>query len=164
MEKCRYKRVPFSLKQAMLITDHKVAGYIETESGAKARIICFNMKFGPRSNMVVLIDAGDYECEKLYGMDGKLVGDEDFRFDLCIKLPITPDFVPEDNTNSQSHQFKPFEKVLVRDRDTNEWECNLFSRIDEEGLYYCVSSWWMQCIPYEGNEHLLGTTNNPEQQ
>lgn len=59
-------------------------------------------------------------------------------------------------------EFKPFDKVLVRDRDEQEWECSLFSHIDEEGLYYCVSSWWFQCIPYEGNEHLLGTTNKPE--
>lgn len=162
MEKCRYKRVPFCIRLARLITDHKVAGYIETESGEKARIICFNMKFGPRSNLVVLIDTGNYECEKLYDMDGKVLGDHDFRLDLHIKLPITPDSVLEDNTNSNPHQLKPFDKVLVRDRDADEWECNLFIRIDEEGLYYCVSSWWMQCIPYEGNEHLLGTTNKPE--
>lgn len=60
------------------------------------------------------------------------------------------------------HQFKPFDKVLVRDSDEQEWVCNLFSHIDEEGLHCCVSSWWVQCIPYEGNEHLLGTTNKPE--
>lgn len=59
------------------------------------------------------------------------------------------------------HQFKPFDKVLVRDIDENEWECNFFSHIDEEGYYVCVGSWWLQCIPYEGNEHLLGTTNKP---
>lgn len=60
------------------------------------------------------------------------------------------------------HQFKPFDKVLVRDIDENEWECSLFSHIDEEGYYVCVGSWWMQCIPYEGNEHLLGTTIKPQ--
>lgn len=60
------------------------------------------------------------------------------------------------------HQFKPFDKVLVRDIDENEWECSLFSHIDEEGYYVCVGSWWIQCIPYVGNEHLLGTTNKPE--
>lgn len=60
------------------------------------------------------------------------------------------------------HQFKPFDKVLVRDIDENEWECSLFSHIDEEGYYVCVGSWWMQCIPYEGNEHLLGTKTNPK--
>lgn len=61
----------------------------------------------------------------------------------------------------RKYQFKPFDKVLVRDSDEQEWECNLFSHIDEEGLYYCVSSWWFQCIPYEGNEPLLGTAINP---
>lgn len=60
------------------------------------------------------------------------------------------------------HQFKPFDKVLVRDIDEDEWECSLFSHIDEEDYYVCVGSWWMQCIPYEGNENLLGTTKKPE--
>lgn len=59
-------------------------------------------------------------------------------------------------------QFKPFDKVLVRGVDEQEWECSLFSHITEGGYYVCVGSWWLQCIPYEGNEHLLGTTNNPE--
>lgn len=58
-------------------------------------------------------------------------------------------------------QFKPFDKVLVRDRDDRTWECSFFSRIDEEGSYRCINVGWKYCIPYEGNEHLLGTTNNP---
>lgn len=70
--------------------------------------------------------------------------------------------VSDQVTDQESkHQFKPFDKVLVRDSDEEEWECNLFSHIDEEGLYYCVSSWSFQCIPYEGNEHLLGTAIKP---
>lgn len=60
------------------------------------------------------------------------------------------------------HQFKPFDKVLVRACDEQEWECSFFSHITEGGYYACVGSWWLQCIPYEGNEHLLGTTNEPE--
>lgn len=59
-------------------------------------------------------------------------------------------------------QFKPFDKVLVRDLDEQKWRCNLFSRITEEGYYDCVSSRWSQCIPYEGNEHLLGTKISPK--
>lgn len=59
-------------------------------------------------------------------------------------------------------QFKPFEKVLVRDGDQYEWQCNFFSGMDKENFYLCVSARWEQCIPYEGNEHLLGTTNKPE--
>ncbi len=59
-------------------------------------------------------------------------------------------------------QFKPFDKVLVRDCDTETWGCNLFGYIDKDGDYMCVNGPWSQCIPYEGNEHLLGTTNKPE--
>lgn len=61
-------------------------------------------------------------------------------------------------------QFKPFDKVLVRDRDDRKWGCDIFCHLgDKEGVFICISSWWRQCIPYEGNEHLLGTTNKPEE-
>lgn len=72
-------------------------------------------------------------------------------------------FVVSDQVTDQESKprLKPFDKVLVRDLDTHEWECSLFSHIDEEGYYVCVGSWWLQCIPYEGNEHLLGTKNKP---
>lgn len=71
--------------------------------------------------------------------------------------------VSEQDTNTRPKpQFKPFEKVLVRDGDQYEWQCNFFSGIDKENFYLCVSARWEQCIPYEGNEHLLGTTNKPQ--
>lgn len=74
---------------------------------------------------------------------------------------VVPDKVPNQETKSQ---FKPFDKVLVRDSDDGVWKCDFFSHMDQDGFYICVSTFWEQCIPYEGNEHLFGTTNNPEQQ
>lgn len=66
-------------------------------------------------------------------------------------------------TNQKTkHQFKPFDRVLVRDRNDREWGCDFFSHIAEDNRYICIYSWWKQCIPYEGNEHLLNTTNKPE--
>lgn len=65
------------------------------------------------------------------------------------------------NDKETKHQLKPFDKVLVRDGDNELWQCNMFSHI--EGYYVCFSSYWHQCIPFEGNEHLLGTTNKPEE-
>lgn len=62
------------------------------------------------------------------------------------------------------HQFKPFDRVLVRDRNDREWGCDFFSHIAEDNRYICIYSWWKQCIKYEGNEHLLRTTINPEEQ
>lgn len=57
----------------------------------------------------------------------------------------------------------PFDKVLVRDGDNDKWVCDIFSHIDENDFYYCVGTRWQQCIHYEGNEHLLGTTKKPEE-
>lgn len=58
-------------------------------------------------------------------------------------------------------EFKPFQKVLVRDADDETWIANFFSHYNEDSAssYVCVSCDWRQCIPYEGNEHLLGTTD-----
>lgn len=70
------------------------------------------------------------------------------------------DQVPDQETQPQ---LKPFDKVLVRDDNDAEWKCDFFSKISNNGYYDCINSWWSQCIPYEGNEHLLGTTNKPEE-
>lgn len=62
-------------------------------------------------------------------------------------------------------EFKPFDKVLVRHQKTEEWSANIFSHTDKtvEYLdYVCVNGRWEFCIPYEGNEYLLGTTKDVE--
>lgn len=57
--------------------------------------------------------------------------------------------------------FKPFDKVLVRDNNEQEWKINFFSHYDKNVCYkyYCLKFCYNQCIFYEGNEHLLGTTD-----
>lgn len=64
----------------------------------------------------------------------------------------------------KEHQFTPFEKVLVRDCHDKNWVISLFSNINtnQEFPYVCMHSIWKHCIPYEGNEHLLGTNKKPE--
>ena len=59
-------------------------------------------------------------------------------------------------------KFKPFDKVLVRDSRVSKWRANLFSHKNIDEPYYCVYASWNYCIPYEGNEHLLGTTKDSE--
>lgn len=55
-------------------------------------------------------------------------------------------------------ELKPFDKVLVRNYDYNAWQISLFGYKNSLNCYYCCNgSSWIQCIPYEGNEHLLGT-------
>ena len=61
----------------------------------------------------------------------------------------------------KEHQFKPFEKVLVRDSYDDMWRVSFFSHIKEDdGRYVTTCLTWRFCVPYEGNEYLLGTTNN----
>ncbi len=57
-------------------------------------------------------------------------------------------------------EFKPFDKVLVRDFLSDNWMADFFEKIEENDIYYnvtCVTCKWVQCIPYnEETKHLLG--------
>ena len=58
--------------------------------------------------------------------------------------------------------FKPFDKVLVRDGDIDTWGADIFLEYSNlEFQFRCFRCVWRQCIPYEGNESLLGTSNKP---
>ena len=53
--------------------------------------------------------------------------------------------------------LKPFDRVLVRDRDIEHWICNLFSHIINDE-YLCIGSCFIYCIPYnDDTKHLVGT-------
>lgn len=62
--------------------------------------------------------------------------------------------------------FKPFDKVLVRNENKQEWLPGFFCKLDGDcnhpyhimNLHHLTDFAYKQCIPYEGNEHLLGTT------
>ena len=59
--------------------------------------------------------------------------------------------------------LQPFDRVLVRDNDDDKWICNLFSHYNggEPYPYVCVSSLWINCIPYnDETKHLVGTTDD----
>lgn len=63
----------------------------------------------------------------------------------------------------KEYQFKPFEKVLVRDSIDDVWRASFFSHIKEnDGSYVTTCVTWKFCIPYIGNESLLGTTKYVE--
>lgn len=57
-------------------------------------------------------------------------------------------------------EFKPFDKVVVRDTEYSTWCADFFSHIDVDYRYACVGATWDFCIPYnEETAHLLGTTD-----
>jgi hypothetical protein len=80
----------------------------------------------------------------------------------CIK------FKDQDNFELVSNKFgittlKPFDKVLVRDNDDQLWTADMFGFYRKNINAYpfvCVAHYANQCIPYEENKHLLGTTDD----
>lgn len=130
--------------------------------------------YSPIYGKIELVDVEDNELYsitcvtqkgnyKTFTSEGKIFND--YTDSECVLFPSKEqrDWSKFGLTDHEAkHQFKPFDKVLVRDYNDNEWNCDFFSNMDEHGYYNCINSWWRQCIPYDGNEHLLGTANDPE--
>ena len=60
--------------------------------------------------------------------------------------------------------LKPFDKVLVRDNDKGRWDITFYELYDNTNMVYPYRTLggaiYKRCIPYEGNEHLLGKTDD----
>ena len=58
--------------------------------------------------------------------------------------------------------LQPFDKVLVRDKDCENWNCGFFSHKDASCVYpyRCIGTPYIYCIPYnEETKHLVGTAD-----
>lgn len=62
------------------------------------------------------------------------------------------------------YDFKPFDKVLMRDSEHEIWEPTLFSGKVGDAFKDTSLIVYKYCIPYEGNEHLAGTYDAPDQE
>lgn len=105
-------------------------------------------------------------------VNGVIVGKDNDRFVVRNVFGGTFHAGEEDMTLRESkHEFEPFEIVLVRNTsicNNNSWHASYYSNpiiindtryhVTTAGLFYIDGD----IIPYKGNEHLLGTTNNPE--
>ena len=65
-------------------------------------------------------------------------------------------------------KFEHFQQVLVRNDEKNVWVCGFYSHYRENPClgynHICTGGEdWKYCIPYEGNEHLAGTSESPEE-
>lgn len=66
---------------------------------------------------------------------------------------------------------KPFDKVLVRNSDADKWLAGFFEKFEKSwnnsyhimNLHHMTDFAFKQCIPYIGNESLLGTTKDVEE-
>lgn len=94
-----------------------------------------------------------------FGEDGDITWDD---HDIAqYELISAADFLAL-TTAKDEPVFKPFDKVLVRYDEREKWFIDIFS-FRENLAYACTGGClYPFCIPYEGNEALLGTTDSPK--
>lgn len=122
-----------------------------TRDGRKARIICFDRKT-EFDTIVALVEDKGIEWTTTCDKNGRFIQTKEHPNDLMMYEKPEP-------------QLKPFDKVLVRIGEKEKWDIDIFShKCEGDGLtYVCLCYRWAYCIPYEGNEHLLGTTDSPKE-
>ena len=83
--------------------------------------------------------------------------------DKLFKAMDKAGYTWDGETLKKKPQFKPFDKVLVRDSESDKWRCAFYSHFEPNGIYHygTIIGMYAMCIPFEGNEHLVGTTKNP---
>lgn len=113
---------------------------------------------------------GDRIKEKQSGVIGEVIDVQQKKYNVKVddNKGFYVYFHEQDNWELLPNKFdinalKPFDKVLVRDNNEQIWTIDYFSFIDDDKRtcsFICIGHYADQCIPYEGNEHLLGTTND----
>lgn len=93
--------------------------------------------------------------------------DDEYYYDISKNLASRLPIKNQDKWNLIPKKFdittlKPFQEVLVRGNVGQKWIHDFFGFMDKEKGYpfVCVGHYVIQCIPYNGNEHLLGKTDD----
>lgn len=134
--------------------------------GDKIRNVIVNLGI----HTVLNVDTSGYAVKK-----DDQYGNFRVNFDGEKNWELVPDVKPFDKVGdriksvmSSSNKFdiktlKPFDKVLVRCSSLEKWHIDFFEVFNGKNKYSftCLhNNRYNECIPYEGNEHLLGTTND----
>lgn len=91
--------------------------------------------------------------ETHYNLDSK-VGTSSFTISLQREWELVSKF--------DICTLKPYNKVLVRDNISSKWRIQFFERLSvtHSFQFVCMTGRYNQCVPYEGNEHLCGTSED----
>lgn len=146
------KTIPFDLETAKKIQAGEIEGAIKTREGLPVRLLCTDVK-GQQCVVTATLYKDGSEVVDLYGVRGNFSPSGAYsEHDLVLEVPDT------------EQEFRPFDKVLVRDDDSGEWCLDLYAYRVKPRFHRMVGgSYWKQCIPYDGNESLLGITDKPKE-
>lgn len=155
-------------KSVFIFKGEAVDGYTYHAAIGTSGILCIssgntwcgkedNVEYATEAERMKLFDA-IVKANKYWNVEKKII--EDIR-------PVTkrPKPIYKKVSDIPEHEFEPFEKVLVRDQKTDKWAPDLYGSKGKVGRYNytCIGGLCVYCISYEGNEHLLGTTDDPNQ-
>lgn len=147
------KIIPFDLETAKKIQAGEIEGKIVNHQMEEVRIFAFDVQ--NKKCIVGAVKRAFSEGEYIEQWDA-----EGRAFAPIIKESFL-DLVIELTEETPKHKFKPFDKVLVRNSNSSIWVPRLYS-YRRNGAHYAQDGiQYQQVIPYEGNEHLVGTTVNP---
>lgn len=158
MEK-KMKRIPFDLERTKRITNRKEEGRIVMRSGSPVRVICFNRKsLDPNNDFTIVALSENWIGEEQiyqYMSTGKHCCDNEISdFDLFLEIP----------DDTPTCEFKPFDKILVRDTADDPWKPDFFSGFfpGENYPFHSIGGFAFEyCIPYnEQTAHLLWTSED----
>lgn len=174
--------IPFDLETAKKIRKGERLGQIVTEKGRNRAEIVYEDDLCNAYPLLVVIHSIPVLAD-WFSSTGKAFNDANR---LLLEVPEYATFKDREVLSNEpkakeylkrffgieekpKYEFKPFDKVLVRNEEDEGWSISLFAReitvySDELAYEYECSNGtlWNCCIPFEGNEYLLGTAENPE--
>lgn len=165
------KIIPFDLETAKKIQAGEIEGkmFVSDDTHNKIRIICFDRKASFPKIVALEEDKMGVEWIRECNELGQFMAPIGIRESTQVSNDtISRGIILEVPDNEP--QFKPFDKVLVRCPDKTElyisrykWIPGIFQyKSINSNLYFVSGKGYKACIPYEGNEHLVGTINNPK--
>lgn len=138
----------------------EISGKLYIISGAIWCGKCGNIRYATSKEKTKLFNALTKEGKR-WNAEKKVIED--------IKpVPKKENAKYKKESDMPEHKFEPFEKVLCRDYKDFVWDVDFFgfkvkNETETSFIYRCVGNIYKYCIPYKGNEHLLGTSKDPEE-
>lgn len=123
--------------------------------------VCFHIDKGPLS-FGGAADGNNIEKYTFASEEEKTKLIDTLKADKCHEAKACLKILGIEEKEKPKYEFKPFDKVLVRDSTSEDWTAAFFSHVgDNPCRYYASGSCYAFCIPYnERTKHLLGTTDN----
>ena len=154
-------RIPFSLDE------YNKGGYKVYDNKGEVSIIKTDVKINndicKKYPIVGISICDEVPYANFYTEDGTCLVGEEYNKLVLVKQEFEDgDILADDKDIKPKCTLQPFDKVLVRDFNIDEWFATSFSDATINGKYrICDNCYYDQCIPYnDETKHLIGTTDD----